>query len=55
MHASNYQSGKVRGFGRRQPFVHAKTVASAAASSADARLFLTSFAAGLIFMTVFLA
>jgi hypothetical protein len=55
MHASNYQSGKVRGFGRRQPFAQAKSVASAAPSSADAQLFLTSFAAGLIFMTIFLA
>ena len=44
-------------FGRRQPFTFALTAtkADAAMLAEDARLFLTTFVGGLIFMTVYLA
>ena len=45
-----------RRFGRRAPFVHADVPAIATpAIGDDLRLFLVSFAGGLLFMTVYLA
>jgi hypothetical protein len=44
-----------RGFGRRQPFVRADSVAPVSTLSDDARLFLLNFLGGLIFMTVYLS
>ena len=44
-------------FGRRQPFTYAMPVEHGfeVALADDARLFLTTFAGGLLFMTVYLA
>ena len=45
-----------RQFGRRQPFTVAVPMRQEAMSLADdARLFLTTFAGGLLFMTIYLA
>jgi hypothetical protein len=47
----------VLSFGRRQPFTYdlAADAGSSFALADDARLFLTTFAGGLLFMTVYLA
>ena len=44
-------------FGRRQPFTYAMPAEQAPGASLadDARLFLTTFVGGLLFMTVYLA
>ena len=46
---------KLRPFGRRAPFVHAEAMAAPADLASDAKLFLMTFAGGLVFMTVYLA
>ena len=45
----------LRPFGRRAPFVHAEAKAAPAGLADDAKLFLMTFAGGLVFMTVYLA
>ncbi len=42
-------------FGRRQPFTYAMSGDQDGRLADDARLFLTTFAGGLLFMTVYLA
>ena len=47
---------RILSFGRRQPFTYAMPVAqSPLATIDDARLFVTAFIGGLLFMTVYLA
>jgi hypothetical protein len=55
MHASNIPSSNIRGFGRRQPFVHAEPAEARSALGDDLQLFFGAFAAGFVFLTVFLA
>ena len=47
----------LRQFGRRQPFTFAMPAGESCGQSLgdDARLFLTTFAGGLLFMTIYLA
>jgi hypothetical protein len=42
-------------FGRRQPFTYAMELPRECLSFDDARLFLTTFVGGLLFMTIYLA
>ena len=44
-----------RRFGRRQPFVGEAVAVRAPGISEDGKLFLTTFAAGFLFVTLFLA
>ena len=50
------QRNRVLGFGRRQPFTYAMDSNQAPFSSIDdARLFLSTFVGGFLFMTIYLA
>ena len=46
---------KLPPFGRRSPFRHPQAATVSADIASDAKLFLMTFAGGLIFMTVYLA
>ena len=51
-----HQRHRVLSFGRRQPFTYAIDARAAGFSPIDdARLFLTTFVGGLLFMSVYLA
>ena len=44
-----------RAFGRREPFIDDETVAARPVLSEDMKLFLTTYAAGFMFVSLFIA